>query len=138
VLVHAADRFRRGDGPIELGTLSRELDVDSGVVAQCVAKLCDLGALVAIDEDEEAFVLGRDAETIGLSSIADQFGGACTPAGADPRVVALLAEIEDERRRGLARQTLADLVAFAPDAPAPSSTATMAEPLVARSAGERA
>ena len=138
VLVQAAECFRRGDGPVELGALARALDIDSGVVAECVAKLCEAGTLVAIDEAKESYVLARAPETVGLSLLAEQFGDARSPVGADPRVVALLAEIEDERRQALARQTLADLLAIGPPVGASGSTDAPTEVLVVRPAGERA
>jgi DNA-binding IscR family transcriptional regulator len=136
--VHAAERFRRGEGPVELGAIARALDVDRGVVAECVAKLCNAGTLAAIDDDKEGYVLARDPETIGLSLLAEQFGGARSLAGADPRVGALLAKIEDQRCRWLARQTLADLLAVEPLVSAPGTADEPAAALVVRSAGERA
>jgi membrane protein len=138
VLVHAAERFRRGAGPVELGVLAHELDVDSEVVSECVAKLCDAGMLAAIDDAKETYVLARDPETIALTSVAEQFGGACTPTGADPRVVELLSEIDERRHDTLAQRTIADLLAAGP-AESPSAVAREPEqPLVARSAAERA
>jgi membrane protein len=137
VLVHAADRFQRAAGPIELGALAHELDADTELIAQCVATLCDAGTLVAIDEAKESYVLARDPATIGLAELAALFGDARAPRGADARVVALLAEIEDERRRALSHQTLADVLAGAPRLSAEQPPAVVGS-LVAGSAPERA
>jgi len=110
VLVRAAERFRSGAGPVELGTLARDLDVSSELVADCVTRLRDAGTLAAVDADDECFVLARDPATIELTLLADQFGEARSPDGADPRVSRLLQALEAERRTELARTTLADLL----------------------------
>jgi len=137
VLVRAAERFRDGAGPVELGTVAQELDVNSDLVAECVGKLCAAEALLAVGEDSESYVLARDPATIGLAALADQFGEARPPEGADARVCALLHVLEEERRRDLGRQTLADLVARPSDVSRESAepVATSGFP---RSAGERA
>lgn len=134
VLVDAADRFRSGAGPVELGALAHDVEAGGQVLAECVAALCDAGVLVAIDEGRESYVLARAPEAIALASLAERFGEARAPKGADARVVALLAEVQEERRRMLARTTLADLVVLAPRARPGDGGATPAERLVARSA----
>ncbi len=114
VLLRAAERFRSGGGPVELGEVAQELEVSSDVVADAVAKLCSEGVLAAVHDAEggerESYLVARDPATIELSILADHFGEARPPDGADPRVTALLRTLEDERRRELARQTLLDLV----------------------------
>lgn len=139
VLVRAAERFRRGAGPVELGTVARELDVNSELVADCVARLCEAGTLAATGDDREWYVLARDPATISLSLLADRFGEARSPEGADPRVAALLHGLEDERRTALTRTTLADLLAVtgaAQEASAPARTGVVAAP-VASTGGMR-
>jgi membrane protein len=110
VLVRAAERFRRGEGPVDLGTIAHDLDVNSELVAECVGRLRDAGTLVGVDEADESYVLARDPATIELSLLAEQFGEARAPAGTDPRVARLLGALEAGRREGLLRTTLADLV----------------------------
>lgn len=128
VLVRAAERFRRGAGPVELGAIARELDVNSDLVADCVTRLRDAGTLAAVDADDECYVLARDAATIELSVLAEQFGEARAPEGADARVVGLLGALVASRCEELSRTTLADLLratqedasgAVAPDRPVP-------------------
>jgi membrane protein len=110
VLVRAAERFRTGGGAVELGTVACELDVNSEIVTECVARLRDAGTLAAVEAEDECFVLARDPATISLSLLADQFGEARSPDGADPRVARLLRSLEGERRTELSRSTLADLL----------------------------
>lgn len=122
VLVRAAERFRSGAGPVELGAVARDLDVNSELVAECVARLREAGTLAAVDADDECYVLARDPATIELSLLADEFGEARSPDGADPRVTRLLRALEAERRTELARTTLADLVRTAATTDAPAAT----------------
>jgi len=112
VLVRAAERFRTGGGSVELGEVAQELDVSSDMVAEVVKKLCRAHTLVVVDDEEnESFVLAKDPATLELSVLADEFGEARPPEGADGRVCTLLRGLEQERRRELAGRTLAELVA---------------------------
>ena len=74
--------------------------MNSELVAECVAKLCAAGTLVPIDDDKETYVLARDAATISLALLAEQFGEARSPDGADPRVAGLLGTLEHGPSRG--------------------------------------
>lgn len=115
VLVRAADRFRSGRGALELGEVARDLEVNSDLAAECVQHLCAAGTLASTGEDQECFVLARDPATISLSLLADLFGEARAPEGADARVAHLLRALESERRDELSRTTLADLLELDPD-----------------------
>jgi DNA-binding IscR family transcriptional regulator len=133
VLVRAAERFRGNGGPVQLGEVARELDTNSDLVAECVAKLCDADTLVAVGGGEECYVLARDPAMISLALLADFFGEARAPDGADARVAQLLHALESERREQLAPRSLADLLALHEVARlATSPLVTVAEP--ARSA----
>jgi membrane protein len=134
VLVEAADRFRAGAGPVELGVLAHQLEVGGDMLAGCVAALCDGGALVAIEDGRESYVLARAPESIGLAPLAERFGEAHAPKGADVRVAALLTEVEEERRQMLSRRTLADLVVLAVPAQPGAAGGAATGALVARSA----
>jgi membrane protein len=119
VLLRAAERFRDRGGAVELGEVAHELDVSSETVAEVVRKLRAAGTLVVVDDEEkESLVLARDPAALELSLLADAFGEARPPEGADARVCALLRGLEDERRGRLATRTLADLIAAPGDAAA--------------------
>ncbi|MEW6270532.1 MAG: YihY/virulence factor BrkB family protein [Thermodesulfobacteriota bacterium] len=134
VLVRAAERFRGSGGAIELGEVGKELDVSSETVAEVVAKLCKAHALAVVDDDgKESFVLARDPAMLDLSLLADEFGEARPPEGADARVCALLHGLEEQRRRELASRTLVELVE-APTADGATCAETPARPELVRSA----
>lgn len=135
VLTRAAERFRGGGGAVHLGEVAQELDVNSELVSECVAKLCDAQTLVAVEGGEECYVLARDPAVISLALLAEYFGEARPPAGADQRVVQLLHALENERREQLAPRSLADLLALPAVAElAASSVVSAAAPRAARRA----
>ncbi len=137
VLVRAAEHFRSGAGPVGLGEVARDLEVNSELASECVQRLCEAGTLASTGEDEECFVLARDPAAISLSLLADRFGEARAPGGADPRVAHLLRALEGERRDELARTTLADLLELVPEDQDASARAGGLVAAVARTAGMR-
>ena len=137
ILVRAAGHFRTGGGPVGLGEVARDLEVNSEVAAECVQRLCEAGTLAPTGEDQECFVLARDPATISLSLLADRFGEARSPDGADPRVAHLLRALATGRREELARTTLADLLELAPDAQEASARTGGTLAALASTAGTR-
>ncbi|MBM4246308.1 MAG: YihY family inner membrane protein [Deltaproteobacteria bacterium] len=121
VLVRAAEHFRTGRGPVRLGEVARDLEVNSEVAAECVQRLCEAGAVAPTGEDQESFVLAHDPASLLLAVLADLFGEAGSPEGADPRVAHLLRSLARARRDDLARTTLADLLELAPAAAEPTA-----------------
>jgi YihY family inner membrane protein len=103
--------------------VARDLEVDSELVAECVQRLCEAGTVASTGDDQECFVLARDPATISLSLLADRFGEARAPEGADARVAHLLRALECERRDELSRTTLADLLQLDPEAQEASARA---------------
>jgi membrane protein len=137
VLVRAAERFRSGHGPVELGEVAHDLEVNSELVAECVQHLCQAGSLASTGDDHECFVLAREPAMISLSLLADLFGEARAPSGADARVAQLLRALATERREELARTTLADLLVVVPDGQDASARASGLVEVLASTAGTR-
>lgn len=109
VLVRAADHFR-GDGEaLDVGDVAKEIDVNSDLLSEVVAKLRAERVLAAVDGESERYVLARDPVAIDLARVAEAFGEARPPVGADERVSEIFEHLANVRREWLEGTSLASL-----------------------------
>ena len=109
LLLRAAERFRDGDGGIDLRRVARELRVDESVVFEVTDKLRSSNLLVAV-EGAPTYVLGRAPSAIELASLDALVDSAAIPPGCDARVKAVLGEWTAECRSAWKHRRLGDLV----------------------------
>ncbi len=108
ILLRAADAFRDGAGPVDATAIGRRLGVPHETVEEAVARMLDLGWLVATQGAPGEVTLGRAPEQIGVGLLALERQGA-VPTGCDPRVAAFLAELGGESGELARRWHLSDV-----------------------------
>lgn len=114
LLIAAADTFRQGGGGVAPRAIAHQLGIRIDALQPVTAALQELGWLVAIDGHPDCLVLARAPETIQLKALAGLERGDWVPPHTDPRVKALLMEIEAKRPELWGDRTLEDLLGGMP------------------------
>ncbi len=122
VLLHVARRFQQGQPPVRTGQLQQALRVPSHILNACLERLCKLGWLCPVQDDEgaahfdRAYQAGRPIHTLTLRQFKqaiDAYGnndGVPLIAEAHPGVAQYLAHLDDSTRSTPPDTTLQQLI----------------------------
>lgn len=110
LLLQAGHRFRTSGDPIDPREVARRLDLGAGTIREVLDPLVNAGWLAAVEGADERFILGRDPAAIDLEQLERLVNVYDVPPACDPRVGAVLAEVDASRADGLRRHSLMDIL----------------------------
>lgn len=109
--VTAARRFARGE-PTRPVDAAEPLGLDETTAADILSRLCDVGLLRRVDDDEDAFTLAAPAETLA-ADVALGVGEGLAASPTDAAARAVLEPFAAQRRARVAGRTLAEVAGLA-------------------------
>lgn len=120
IALGVARRFRDGAPGLDAGALAESLRVPVRTVRGICGRLLDAGVLAVqrLEDEREAFLLGRPADRIAVVDVLAALRGGREPLRGDPalsqHVESVLAELDESAAKGAASRTLADLLGELP------------------------
>jgi membrane protein len=120
LLAAVAATHQRGGAGHPRDRLVAEFGLTPHNVERVIARLKSRGLVAEVHGDLNGYVPGRTASTIGLDEVLAAFRSSdleIADGATSPALHALIADLEDARRRRIGRLTIADVMPAAPDEP---------------------